>query len=78
MINALLAAEAPSSPHDFYFVHAYIMIHPALNVIMLCSTNGTFLNGIKITSKTRCNPGDKIMFGAGPVFVLKRNILAHA
>jgi len=44
----------------------------------LDSTNGTYLNGERIKERTKVNPGDKLSFGAEPVFVCQRNTFAHA
>ena len=44
------------------------------------SANGTFVNGMALASgrKTKLKPGDTISFGPEPVFIVLRNIFAHA
>lgn len=51
-----------------------------LFVTDLNSTNGTFVNGEQIGSgeKVRLSPGDSLAFGPEPVFIVLRNIFAHA
>jgi len=44
------------------------------------STNGTFVNGKQIASnqKVKLSPGDSLAFGPEPVFIVLRNVFAHA
>eukprot|EP00191_Tetraselmis_sp_GSL018_P006157 CAMPEP_0177597804 /NCGR_PEP_ID=MMETSP0419_2-20121207/11930_1 /TAXON_ID=582737 /ORGANISM="Tetraselmis sp., Strain GSL018" /LENGTH=106 /DNA_ID=CAMNT_0019090045 /DNA_START=328 /DNA_END=648 /DNA_ORIENTATION=+ len=49
-----------------------------LFVTDLDSAFGTFLNGQRISGKTKVNPGDHLSFGSSPAFVLARNAFAHA
>lgn len=47
----------PADSNDFYLID-------------LNSTNGTFLNGQRVTGTVRINPGDKVQFGpGGPEFI---------
>lgn len=52
--------------------------HGDLYVTDLESTNGTFVNGERITTKVKLSPGDTISFGENIVFNVTRDVSAHA
>merc|ERR1712216_217365 len=50
--------------------HAELVANGSLTVNDLGSTNGTFVNGQKVSTATTLNAGDEVSFGAEPVFTV--------